>query len=229
MDLLQLSIKLVIGFFALFILVRLIGHKVINQVTPFHFISAIVFSELLGNTVYNKDIPISLVLFAIFAWGVLLFLVEYIAQKSLFLRKWFEGKPSMIIQNGEIDFQQLKKSRMNINQLQSLLRQSETFSVREVAYAFIETNGSISILKKSPYQKTTLQDFQMPFQPVFVPVTLIRDRQLIKENLKELGKDQQWLKDQLSTYGVNKIEDVLFAEWLENDGLFIVLHHLSGA
>ncbi|MGP4081321.1 YetF domain-containing protein [Pseudalkalibacillus sp. R45] len=224
MELLHMSSKLVLGFFLLFLLIRIIGKKLIDQFTPFHFISAIVLSELLGNAVYEKTVPISYILFSILLWGSLLFSVEYLLQKFQHLRSSFEGKPSMVIRNGQIDFEQLKKSRMNINQLQSQLRQSEIFSVREVAFALIESNGSISILKKSPYQKTTLQDFNMPPHPVYLPITLIRDGELIKANLKEINKDDEWLRNQLLANGVSKIEDVLFAEWLENDGLFVVPH-----
>ncbi|MGD6834270.1 DUF421 domain-containing protein [Sutcliffiella halmapala] len=224
MELMQISLKLVTGFFILFLLIRIIGKKIINQFTPFHFISAIVLSELLGNAIYEKNVLISHIFFTILIWGCLLFIVEYIAQKSLLLRHMFEGKPSMVIRNGQIDFEQLKKSRMNINQLQSLLRQSETFSIREVAFALIEPNGSISVLKKAQYQKTTLQDFDMPPQPVYLPLALIRDGVLIKEHLKEINKDHQWLKNQLLTHSINRIEDVLFAEWLEDDGLFVIPH-----
>ncbi|WP_261131368.1 DUF421 domain-containing protein [Bacillus sp. Marseille-Q3570] len=224
MELIHISSKLVLGFFLLFLLIRIIGKKLIDQFTPFHFISAIVLSELLGNAVYEKTIPIMYILFTILIWGGLLFLVEYLSQKFQHLRSYFEGKPSMVIRNGQIDFEQLKKSRMNINQLQSLLRQSEIFSVREVAFAFIESNGSISVLKKSPYQKTTLQDFNMPPHPVYLPITLIRDGELIKANLKEMNKDDEWLRNQLSSNGISKVEDVLFAEWLENDGLYVIPH-----
>ncbi|MCQ6277184.1 DUF421 domain-containing protein [Bacillus sp. V3B] len=222
MELIQMSIKLVIGFFLLFLLIRIIGKKLIDQFTPFHFISAIVLSELLGNAVYQKNVPIIHIFYTILIWGSLLFLVEYLGQKSLWLRQMFEGKPSMVIRNGQIDFEQLKKSRMNINQLQSLLRQSEIFSIREVAFAIIETNGSISVLKKSRYQKTTLQDFNMPYQLVYLPITLIRDGALIKKNLEEINKDDHWLSNQLLANGISKIEDVLFAEWLENDGIIVI-------
>jgi uncharacterized membrane protein YcaP (DUF421 family) len=217
-----MSIKLVIGFFLLFLLVRIIGKKLIDQYTPFHFISAIVLSELLGNAVYEKNVPITHMLFTLIIWGALLFLVDYLAQKSLLLRQMFEGKPSVVIRNGQIDFEQLKKSRMNINQLQSLLRQSEIFSIREVAFALIESNGSISVLKKSKYQKTTLKDFNMPNHAVYLPITLIKDGELIKENLEEINKDDHWLTNQLIAKGISKIEDVLFAEWLENDGIIVI-------
>lgn len=222
MDLLQITIKLAIGFIMLFIFVRLIGGKLIDQITPFHFISAIVLSELLGNAVYHKDTPSIFIVYTILIWGILLFIIEYISIKSLILRNWLEGKPLMVIRNGEIDYEILKKARINLNQLQSLLRQSETFSMREVAFAFIEPNGSLSVLKKSPYQKPKTQDFSMPIHSVYLPITLIRDGQLIEENLWEIAKDQQWLKSYLLTKGIENISDVLFAEWLEKDGLFVI-------
>ena len=222
MELLQVSMKLVVGFILLYLFVRILGKKLIDQMTPFHFIAAIVLSELLGNAVYDKNIPITHILFTILIWGGLLFSIDYLAQKSRLLRKIFEGKPTMVIEHGQINYEQLKKSRMNINQLQGLLRQSEVFSIREVEFAFIEANGSISVLKKSPYQKTTLQDFNLPNQPVYLPITLIRDGELIQENLQEIDKDIHWLKNQLQANGVNLIENVLLAEWLKNDGLYVI-------
>ncbi|OPJ55415.1 YetF domain-containing protein [Alkalithermobacter paradoxus] len=226
MQLTDLAIRLIIGFFSLFILVKIIGKKIISQITPFHFICSIVLSELLGNAVYDDSIDIIHILFTISVWGGLIFLVEYLAQKSPLFRQIFEGKPSMVIRDGQIDFKELKRCRMNISQLQSVLRQSETFSVREVAFAFVESNGSISILKKTPYQKTTLQDFNMPDQKVYLPITLIRDGSLVKENLEELGKDIHWLIKQLSSNNISKIEDVLLAEWLENDKLFVIPYNI---
>lgn len=111
---------------------------------------------------------------------------------------------------------------MNINQLQSLLRQSETFSIREVAYALIEPNGSISVLKKSAYQKTTLQNFNLPNHAVYLPITIIRDGQLIAENFQQINRDYRWLSTQLKMKGIDNVEDVLFAEWLKGDGLFVI-------
>lgn len=110
---------------------------------------------------------------------------------------------------------------MTLNQLQSLLRQNETFSLREVAFCYLETNGTISVLKKAKYQKTTREDFQLPPHPVHVPVTLIRDGELLRDELQELGKDEQWLNEQLRAYGVTSHQDVFIAEWLEGDGLFV--------
>ena len=143
-------------------------------------------------------------------------------QRSLFLRQKLEGNPAIISRNGQIDFEQLKKCRINLNHLQSLLRQSEVFSIREVAYALIEPNGEMSILKKSAYQKLTQEDIQLPNQAVHLPVTIILDGKLLKKKLQEIHKDEQWLSRELKTKGIENAKDVLLAEWLEDDGLFVI-------
>lgn len=216
-----LTIELTVGFFLLFIIVKFVGKKIINQITPFTFIASIVLGELLGNALYDHQIGIFYIIYSMGLWAILLFIVEYLGQKYLWFRGMVEGKPSALINHGRVDYEELKKNRMNINQLQSLLRQSETFSIREVAFCYLEANGSISILKKTKYQKTTQEDFNLPITPIYVPVTLIRDGKVLWDELNDLGFDESWLKTQLETQEIFEYHSVFLAEWLENDGLFI--------
>lgn len=218
---LYITIKLLVGFIILFIIISFVGRKIINQITPFTFIGSIVIGEFLGNAVYEEHVSTLEIIYSISLWGLLLFIVEYLERKFLFFRGIVLGKPSALIKNGVIDREELKKCRMNINQLQSLLRQNETFSVREVAYCYLESNGSLSILKKSQYQKTTIEDLHLPEKTVHVPVTLIRDGKVLKDELKDIGFDETWLKKQLATHNISKYNDVFLAEWLEGDGIFV--------
>lgn len=221
MKIVELTAELVIGFVMLFLVVKVAGKKMIHQITPFTFISAIVLGELLGNALYDDHVHIWYIVYSITVWGVLLILVEYMSQKWLRFRGIAEGKPTALIRNGMIDYEALKKSRMTLNQLQSLLRQSETFSLREVAFCYLEANGSISVLKKSRYQKTKREDFQLSPHAVYVPTTVIRDGEVLMDELRELGKDEEWLQRELRTFGVTSYKEVLVAEWLEGDGLFV--------
>ncbi len=205
----------------LFILVKIVGKKIINQISPFTFIAAIVLGELLGNALYDEKVGVIYIIYSMVLWALLLLAVGFLGRKFLKLRLIFEGKPSVLIRDGVINRDQLKKNRMNINQLQSLLRQSETFSIREVAYCYLESNGSLSILKKTPYQKTTREDFNKPLKQVHVPVTIIRDGELLLDELKDIGKNEEWLMVQLKTHNVVDVRNVFIAEWLENDGLFV--------
>lgn len=110
---------------------------------------------------------------------------------------------------------------MDINQLQLLLRQKDAFSIREIEYAILEANGTVSILKKSEYANPQNQDLKVPEKTVYLPVTFILDGEIIAENLKNAGRDEIWLRKELKKQGIDKIEDILFAEWLEEDSLYV--------
>lgn len=220
MKLAYITADLIVGFILLVLWIKIIGRKIIKRATPFTFISSIVLGELIGNAIYDDKISFYYIMYSMVLWGALLITVEYLGQKFLVFRGMVEGKPSALIRNGVVDRHELKKNRMNINQLQSLLRQSETFSIREVAYCYLEPNGSLSILKKTKYQKTTQEDFNMPPKPVCVPVTIIRDGEVLWDEITELGYDEAWLTSQLKSHNITDYKNIFIAEWLEGDGLF---------
>ncbi|MDG5787148.1 DUF421 domain-containing protein [Evansella sp. AB-P1] len=223
----QITIKIVIGFFLLWFITIVLGKTTIKQLTPFDFVSAIILSELLGNGIYEENIKIQYMIFAIFLWGALMILMEKLLLKYKKLRGTLEGNPSIIIRDGKIDRTQLKKARMNINQLMSSLRQSDVFSIREVAYAILEANGSISILKKHNYENVIKQDLQLPEQPTYLSTMVIIDGEVLEDNIKELGYSRAWLNDQLIANGYGSSKEILYADWLKNDGLYIIPNKTS--
>ncbi|TMW72042.1 DUF421 domain-containing protein [Alteribacter natronophilus] len=218
----DMTIKLILGFFMLFLITRMLGKTTINQLTPFDFVSAIVLSELLGNAVFESNVPISFIIYSIVIWGLLLVLMERILLRFKGLRSLFEGKPSIVIRDGQIDKNELKKNRMNLNQLMSLLRQSETFSVREVAYAILESNGGISVLKKASYKEVTRGDIELKDKKIHLPVSLILDGEVLVDNLGETGHDRTWLDEKLQQYEIHDASEIMYADYTEDDGLYIV-------
>ncbi|WP_207653854.1 DUF421 domain-containing protein [Tepidibacter mesophilus] len=218
----NLTIELIIGFFVLLMITKVLGKTQISQITPFEFISALVLGELVGNAIYDEDINIFYILYAVFLWALLLYIIELITQKFKGSREFFEGKPSIIIRNGQIDFKELKKEKLDINELQSLLRAKDIFSIREIQYAILETNGAISVLKKSKYNNPTNEDLNLSEKPAYLPVTLILDGEILWDNVKTCGFDEKWLNKQLHTSRVSKIKEILYAEWKQDEGLHIV-------
>ncbi|MBU9723282.1 MULTISPECIES: YetF domain-containing protein [Bacillaceae] len=221
----QLTIELIIGFFALLLITKVLGKTQITQLTPFDFISALVLGELVGNAIYDKEIGAHFVLYAVALWGLLIYLIEMLTQKIKKTRSFLEGNPAIIVQNGKIDYQQLKKNRLDINQLQSLLRSKNVFSIREVSYAILEPNGSISILKKSNYDTPTKQDINMSPKSVYLPTTVISDGKIVFDNLIEAGYSEEWLHNELNKQGIVNVKRVFYAEWLEGDSLYINTYH----
>lgn len=217
----HLSIELIAGFFALFLVTKMLGKTQITQLTPFDFVSALVLGELIGNAIYNKDIGLRYVLYAIGLWGSFIYMLEWVTQTFKKTRSILEGNPAIVIRNGKIDRDQLKKNKLDINQLQHLLRDKDVFSIREVEYAILEANGTVNVLRKQQYEKTTKKDLNLPPQPVYIPIALISDGEVLRDNLQQTGYDEAWLLNELRAKGIVKPEQVFFAEWLEGDQLYI--------
>ncbi len=212
---------LLFGFIALLISTNMLGKTQISQVTPFHFISALVLGELLGNAVYDKEINVFMVLFSIAIWTLLMFLIEVVTQKFRKARGFFEGNPSIVINKGQIDYNELKKNRMDLNELQSLLRGKNVFAFNDIEYAILEPNGSVSVLKKQDYNQPTKKDLNLSVQQASLPVVLISDGELLVNNLESLKYNEDWIKKQLLQNGIKDIKEVFYAEWDTDTGLYI--------
>ncbi len=215
------AIELIVGFFVLLLLTKLFGKTQLKELTPFDFISALILGELVGNAIYDKNVHLGMILFATLVWGVLIFGTEWITQKFRKTRKFLEGAPSFLIRRGQIDRKQLAKNKVDIDQLQSLLRQKNVFSIREVEYAIMESSGDLSVLKKPEFAEPTAQDLSLPLQPVYLTYTIISDGVVDEGNLKEAGFDRNWLMKQLKANHVSKPEEVLYAEWNEAKGFYL--------
>ncbi len=217
----QITFELLLGFAALFVITRILGKTQITQITTFDFISALVLGELVGNAVFDDEIGTSEILYSVFIWGILIYGIEIITQKWNKSRGFLEGRPTIVIKEGKILRESLKKCKLDINQLQHLIRSKGVFSIRELEYAVLETDGTVSVLKKATYENPTKSDLQVNLEKVYIPITLISDGQVIKENLIEAGFNYNWLDEQLKQQNIFRTEEVLYAEWLEGAGLHV--------
>lgn len=218
----QLTVELFFGFFSLLLVTRFLGKTQITQLTAFDFISALIMGELLGNAIYDDDTGIVKVCYAITVWGILIFAIQFSGQKSIFFRNLLEGTPSLVIQKGVIDRQALKKNRMNINELLNLLRIKDVFSVREVEYAILEANGSLTVLRKPEFDTPTLRDLKIPFQSKSLPNLLVSDGTILSDELQKANLSESWLRNELQLQGYTDINNIFYAEWREEDGLFVI-------
>ncbi|AWB43214.1 DUF421 domain-containing protein [Paenibacillus sp. CAA11] len=227
MSLGEITLKLVIGFLGLWVMTRLLGKKEISQLTPFDFISSLMLSELLGNTVYQKDVSILELLFALALWAVLSFLFEKLTQVVKRPRGLLNGKPSIIIRHGQVDMKELRRNGLEFDQLRMLLRKQSIFYMKEVAYAIFEADGTLSVMKKSAKESVKREDFNLPDQEVHLSYGLVEDGVILRHNLELIGKDEAWLRGELEKQE-RSLERVAFAEWKLDEGLF-VLDHKDGS
>ncbi|MFX3615924.1 MAG: DUF421 domain-containing protein [Sporolactobacillus sp.] len=217
----RITVELITGFAALFLVTKILGKATLSQVTAFDFISAIVLGEFVGNALYDKAIGILTILFTITFWGLMIYIVEWSTQKFRGTRSFLEGRPTIIIHNGRMDREAMKKEKLDINMLQNLLRHKDVFSIREVDYAILETDGTVSVMKKSKYDVPKNEDLQQPQRPVYLPVNIINDGEVDLQNLKRAGLNEDWLKNELKKHHINHYKDVFYCEWKKDEGLFL--------
>ncbi|MFS0673724.1 DUF421 domain-containing protein [Ornithinibacillus sp. 179-J 7C1 HS] len=216
-----LTIKVIVGFATLFFIIIITGRTSIYQLTPFHLVFVLVLGDFFGNTIYEDKVRIFHFLYAVGLWTFLMLGIEFMTLKIKSTRSLLLGNPNIIIRDGVMDRKLLTKNKLDVNQVLSILRQNNVFSVREVKYGILEANGQISLLLKSKYQKPDKQDLNLPESPVDLPTSLIIDGEILWDNLHELGFDQQWLDNQLTTNGYDNVKRILYADWRESEGIHV--------
>lgn len=216
-----MMIELGVGLFGLLLLTKVMGRASMSEATPFDFISMIVVGDFVSDAIYDPETHIFKVLFAIFFWGLLIYLVDLITLKVYRSRTFFESQPLLVVNRGNIDRNALKKAKMDMNHLQMLLRDREIFSIREVSYAILEPNGKVSVIKNPEYEKVNRGDLGLSLHPASIPVTLISDGEILKKNLERAGKSEEWLIGELNKQSLDTPDQIMLAEWTEADGLFI--------
>ena len=187
MDIFAVTLKLLVGLMLLFAITKILGKTQISQITPFDFLSSIVMGELFVHGVYEAEGRLLHLIYPLVLWGGLIYVIELLAEKSIVLRGFFEGTPAVVIRDGRIDRHQMKRNKLNLDQLWNLLRQNNVFSLGQVKYALLEMNGTLSVLKNSIDASPTRGDLNLPETPVSIPIALISDGRALEGNLKNMG------------------------------------------
>ncbi|UKS24713.1 DUF421 domain-containing protein [Paenibacillus sp. HWE-109] len=217
-----IAVKLVVALIGLLIMTRLLGKKEISQLTAFDFVSSLMLSELVGNTIYDPEVHLSHLLFALVVWTLLALGLEKFIAWMPWLSRYAAGTPDLVIKDGVIDFKAMKRNNLDFAQLGMLLRENNVFSLREVAYALFETNGSISVLRQKDPDSMS-GDAKNQQTKVCLPESIIENGHINEDALKRLGRDSEWLNQLLQLSSINRHEEVLYAEWSDSNGLFYQL------
>jgi uncharacterized membrane protein YcaP (DUF421 family) len=224
MNFTELAIRILLAFLVLFTLTRIMGRKEISQLTFFNFVSAIAIGTIGGAIVTDSTFSIQNGVLALVGWSILTIAMGLLDIKSKQARKVIEGEPVIIIKKGKIMEEQLRKQRLDIDELRAMLRKKDVFSLEEVEYAIFETDGSLSVMKKELKQPLTKSDMKVTSQTHSIyPIAteIISDGMIINKNLAELKIEEKWLEQQLKEAGIDSISDVFYAEIQPDGKLYI--------
>ncbi|MDF2698604.1 MAG: hypothetical protein K0Q49_160 [Haloplasmataceae bacterium] len=218
---LSLTIELIVGFFGLLISLKITGKRQVSQISPFDFISAVILGEIVGNAMYDQDTNLYFILYAITLWTFLVFIIEKLTERFRIVRKLVIGSPHLVIKDGIINFTLLKKENIDFDELTSMLRSKDVFSLREVEYAIIEINGQLSVKKRDQFNSPSKADLKVNSEPSStLNLPIILDGEVIEENLKIIGINIEMIENELRSDYINNIKDVLYAEYSISEGFY---------
>ncbi len=201
-------IRTIILYFLIIFIFRFIGKKQIGEMQPGELVLAMMMSDLATVPMQSTGNPLTNGIIPIFVLMIVEISVSFIAQKSIFVRKLVTGSPSLLINKGKVEIKELKKMRINIDDLFEQLRASGYMSVSEVEYAILETNGQLSIVPKSENKPVTLKDINKKSAKATLPRNIIKDGEVDFKNLSIINKNEKWLKDKLYAEKIYNVKDV---------------------
>lgn len=203
-------IRAIILYIIVLVVMRLMGKREIGQLQPFELAISIMIADLASVPMTELGIPITNGIIPILGLLVMHMIISILNMKSINMRKIMSGQPSLLIYRGKIDEKILRKERITINELQEKLRGDNVFSLSDVEYAILETNGEVTVIQKPEKRNVIVEDLQITPQYEGIPYDLVVDGKIMRENLKAIGKDTIWLDKQLKKFDT-KAEDTLIA------------------
>jgi uncharacterized membrane protein YcaP (DUF421 family) len=223
-DVLEMIYRTTGAFVALLILARFLGKKQLSQLTFFHYITGIAFGSIAAEIAGQTDVKFMEGLTALIWWALLTMLASYISLKSSNLRIVLDDQPSIVIKEGAIMENAMKKEKLHVNDLMMMLREQSIFTLQDVHYAILETNGQLSVMKKITQQGATKQDVKASTTaPKYLPTELISDGKVMEKNLTELSLTEEWLMQELRKKGVESADQVFIAQVQDDGTLFVEL------
>lgn len=221
-ELVQAISHSIIVFFLLIALTRLIGKKLLAQMTFFDFVTGITMGTI-GGAYVTTEVKGYYVLLGPIILTTLVLITGYLTFKSTPIRKLIEGEPLVMIQNGKIFEENMRKIRYNSDDLMMQLREQGVFDLTEVESAVLEPHGKLSVLKKSQHLPVTPKDLHIATIYKGISSEIIRDGKIVEQNLKQNNLTHEWLYNELLTKNIKNIREVFLATLSTDGNLYVDL------
>ncbi|HHQ4319191.1 DUF421 domain-containing protein [Clostridium perfringens] len=214
-------IRTAILYFIVIISIRLMGKRQIGELQPYELVITLMLSDLASLPMQDTRLPLLLGIVPIITLLFVKILISEIQQHSRLFEKILDGTPSIIISDGEINLEMMKKQRLTMNDILEELRSAGYLDISDIQYAIIETNGTISIIPKSACDTVKRKDLKIKESESKIPIVLFEDEHLNKKALQGMNKDEKWLDEKLKSLNYPP-RDKLFLVMMDSNGkLFI--------
>lgn len=222
MEWMTLVFRTLLVYFLVFVTMRIMGKREIGKLSVFDLVISIMIAEIAVFVLEDLDKSLLEGFLPMLTLVIVQLLIAWLSLKSQWIRRWFDGSPSLLINNGKIDREKMKKQRYNLDDLLLQLRENKIVNVGDVEFAILETSGKLTVVEKPKEPKEAGPgEGQALVRYEGLPLPLIMDGKVQDINLEKLGKTRFWLKSQLRQKGIHDFKDVFLCTFDHRGRWFI--------
>lgn len=207
MEIIKVILTTLLSAGALFIIAKIIGHKQMSQLDFFDYITGITVGSIAAELATEIEEPTK-PLVAIIVYGVITFSLSLLTSKVAKMRKYINGTPTIIMNNGKLYRENMKKAKLDLSEFMVMCRQEGYFNLADIQTAVFEYNGRLTILPISDKRPATPNDLNISVKDDKISTEIILDGQVLSENLKRSGLDKKWLEKQLKEQGYHSAKEI---------------------
>lgn len=220
-DLFLVFERAIFSLITLFLVTKLIGKKQVSELNLFDYVISISIGNFAAEMTMNLDSQVLNGFIAVVTFGIIATIVSIGTMKSIKLRRFFMGVPTIIIENGKLVYENIKKVKFDMNDFLQTARVAGYFDISNIKYAVMEVNGKVSFLPKEGYQPVINKDMNVKTDKQGLCANVILDGKIMYNNLKIINKTNTWLKKKLDKEGYLDTNKILLATVDINDKLVI--------
>ncbi len=220
MDYIQIMLSALFSVILLFMLSKLIGERQMSQMSMFDYINGITIGSIAAELAIARGMDMIEPLIAMIVFALATLFLSLLSDKSIVMRRIITGKPIYLMKNGKLFKGNLKKAKMDMVEFLTQCRNQGYFDLSQVDTIVFEPNGTVSILPVSSNRPATPQDLGIEIRQEKISANVIIDGNLMKENLKNIGFDDNWLADRLKERKI-KVKEIFLATCSDDGNLTI--------
>ena len=218
MDFINIILTTVLSASALFVIAKILGHKQMSQLDFFDYITGITIGSIGAELATELEEPWK-PLIAMIVYGIITISLTLIANKLPKLRKYINGTPTIIMDNGKLYRKNMKKAKIDLSEFMVMCRQEGYFNLNDIQTAVFEYNGRLTVLPKSTKRPVNPLDINLVPSPEKISIEVIMEGRILTENLKRMGLNHEWLEKELKIQGFKNAKEIFLGICDENKTL----------
>lgn len=220
MEIINVILTALLSAATLFIIAKIMGHKQMSQLDFFDYITGITIGSIAAELATELEKPWK-PLIAIVVYGTVTFVLSILTSKNPRLRKFVNGTPTIIMNNGKLYRRNMKKAKLDLSEFMVMCRQEGYFNLEDIQTAIFEYNGRLTVLPVSTKRPMNPTDMNILPNPEYICTEVIMDGRILEENLKRMGLDRNWLQKQLRERGYHDAKEVFLGVCDDNNKLSV--------